>query len=304
MKCKVCRIAVIQVRRHNANFCAPFVDHIHRQVEKTIHHYRMFRPDATNWSWGFRRQGQPRPLGHPHRAGYRSTASTCTWDRGVLVRQPPVHPGIRRVAGPRPEDRRPPHRRRVLHPAGGGRHGSHGLLRMRPLQALHPQPGGGGRWLRRPRHGAQPRRRGRHALRQRPPVEPRVPGAASAGPARRRRRPDPQGEAADPGRRAGDRRVRGDPRDRIRGGGVPHGGGQHDQPVQGVAQRPGGAIPGPESQLPVRFLDRGQPAFASHRGSVELAACAECGQPTTGEVCAFCRLRRQTLVKISSRAAS
>ena len=32
--------------------------------------------------------------------------------------------------------------------------------------------------------------------------------------------------------------------------------------------------------------------------------CAECGQPTTGEVCAFCRLRRQTLVKIGSRAAS
>ena len=47
MKCRVCRDrAVIQVRRHNANFCAPhFVDHIHRQVEKTIHHYRMFTPD-------------------------------------------------------------------------------------------------------------------------------------------------------------------------------------------------------------------------------------------------------------------
>lgn len=44
MKCRVCRDrAVIQVRRHNANFCKPhFVDHVHRQVERTIHDYKMF----------------------------------------------------------------------------------------------------------------------------------------------------------------------------------------------------------------------------------------------------------------------
>jgi uncharacterized protein (TIGR00269 family) len=47
MKCRVCRDrAVIQVRRHNANFCKPhFVEHVHRQVERTIHDYRMFTPD-------------------------------------------------------------------------------------------------------------------------------------------------------------------------------------------------------------------------------------------------------------------
>jgi len=46
MKCRVCRDrAVIQVRRHNANFCKPhFVEHVRRQVERTIHDYRMFGP--------------------------------------------------------------------------------------------------------------------------------------------------------------------------------------------------------------------------------------------------------------------
>ena len=44
MKCRVCRDrAVIQMRRHNANFCKPhFVEHVHRQVERTIHDHRMF----------------------------------------------------------------------------------------------------------------------------------------------------------------------------------------------------------------------------------------------------------------------
>lgn len=62
--------------------------------------------------------------------------------------------------------------------------------------------------------------------------------------------------------------------------------------------------PGMKANFLFGFLDRGQQAFVEHRGSVELATCAECGQPTTGEVCAFCRLRHQTLVKIGSRAAS
>jgi len=47
MKCRVCRgKAVIQVRRHNANFCQEhFIDHIHRQVERTIDDFKMFGPD-------------------------------------------------------------------------------------------------------------------------------------------------------------------------------------------------------------------------------------------------------------------
>ncbi|MGI8517003.1 MAG: ATP-binding protein [Acidimicrobiia bacterium] len=44
MKCRVCRQrAVIQVRRHHANFCKDhFIEHIHRQVAKTIDEYKMF----------------------------------------------------------------------------------------------------------------------------------------------------------------------------------------------------------------------------------------------------------------------
>lgn len=44
MKCRVCRErAVIQVRRHHANFCRThFIEHIHRQVGRTIDDYEMF----------------------------------------------------------------------------------------------------------------------------------------------------------------------------------------------------------------------------------------------------------------------
>src|SRR5437588_4034098 len=43
MKCTVCRQpAVIDVRRHNANFCpGHFVEHCEEQVRRAIHHFRM-----------------------------------------------------------------------------------------------------------------------------------------------------------------------------------------------------------------------------------------------------------------------
>ncbi len=46
MKCRVCRgKAVIQVRRHHANFCKEhFVEHVRRQVERTINDFDMFGP--------------------------------------------------------------------------------------------------------------------------------------------------------------------------------------------------------------------------------------------------------------------
>lgn len=46
MKCRVCRQrAVIQLRRHNANFCrSHFVEHVQRQVERTLHDHRMLAP--------------------------------------------------------------------------------------------------------------------------------------------------------------------------------------------------------------------------------------------------------------------
>ena len=47
MKCRVCRgPAVIDLRRHNANFCHEhFVAHCEEQVRRAIRHFAMIRPD-------------------------------------------------------------------------------------------------------------------------------------------------------------------------------------------------------------------------------------------------------------------
>src|SRR5919108_2963093 len=47
MKCKRCRgPAVVEVRRHNAAFCAEcFVHHVHEQVRRAIKSYDMFGPE-------------------------------------------------------------------------------------------------------------------------------------------------------------------------------------------------------------------------------------------------------------------
>lgn len=47
MKCRACRKpAVIELRRHNAGFCAPdFLRHCQEQVRKTVDHFDMLRPD-------------------------------------------------------------------------------------------------------------------------------------------------------------------------------------------------------------------------------------------------------------------
>lgn len=47
MRCRVCRSrAAIEVRRHNAAFCGEhFVEHIHRQVQRTIDDFEMFDSD-------------------------------------------------------------------------------------------------------------------------------------------------------------------------------------------------------------------------------------------------------------------
>lgn len=46
-KCRVCREpAIIDLARHNANFCAThFEEHCRRQVERTIRHHRMLSPE-------------------------------------------------------------------------------------------------------------------------------------------------------------------------------------------------------------------------------------------------------------------
>jgi uncharacterized protein (TIGR00269 family) len=52
--------------------------------------------------------------------------------------------------------------------------------------------------------------------------------------------------------------------------------------------------PGTKAQFFLGYLDRGLPLFRTE-DRAELTACAECGQPTTGTYCAFCRARAQIL---------
>lgn len=62
--------------------------------------------------------------------------------------------------------------------------------------------------------------------------------------------------------------------------------------------------PGIKANFLFGFFERGQPAFAGMHPPADLQTCRQCGQPTTGAVCAFCRLREQTVVRISRRAVS
>src|SRR4029450_8930735 len=52
--------------------------------------------------------------------------------------------------------------------------------------------------------------------------------------------------------------------------------------------------PGTKAQFFLGYLERGAPLFRAQE-PVELSACEECGQPTTGWFCAFCRARAQIL---------
>ena len=52
--------------------------------------------------------------------------------------------------------------------------------------------------------------------------------------------------------------------------------------------------PGTKAQFFLGYLERGMPLFRSE-DRAELRPCDECGQPTTGRFCAFCRARAQIL---------
>jgi tRNA-5-methyluridine54 2-sulfurtransferase len=52
--------------------------------------------------------------------------------------------------------------------------------------------------------------------------------------------------------------------------------------------------PGTKAQFFLGYLERGAPLFRTGEPA-ELSACEECGQPTTGRFCAFCRARAQIL---------
>ncbi|HEX6548144.1 MAG TPA: tRNA(Ile)-lysidine synthetase, partial [Candidatus Dormibacteraeota bacterium] len=53
------------------------------------------------------------------------------------------------------------------------------------------------------------------------------------------------------------------------------------------------------------FLKQGRGAVAAGTGlgeSVRLRECASCGQPTTSEVCAYCRMSDRGRVKAAAKA--
>jgi tRNA-5-methyluridine54 2-sulfurtransferase len=52
--------------------------------------------------------------------------------------------------------------------------------------------------------------------------------------------------------------------------------------------------PGTKASFFLGYLDRAASLFRAE-GSAELTPCQQCGQPTTGRFCAFCRARAQVL---------
>lgn len=61
--------------------------------------------------------------------------------------------------------------------------------------------------------------------------------------------------------------------------------------------------PGTKAQFFLGYLDKAAHLFTSE-DTAELAPCEECGQPTTGRFCAFCRARAQILGRKLGEAAT
>jgi uncharacterized protein (TIGR00269 family) len=61
--------------------------------------------------------------------------------------------------------------------------------------------------------------------------------------------------------------------------------------------------PGLKQRFLAGFLNRGKEALGS-ADPVTIRECAECGQPTTAEVCAYCRMRGRQRRKLEERAAA
>ncbi len=59
--------------------------------------------------------------------------------------------------------------------------------------------------------------------------------------------------------------------------------------------------PGTKQGLYWNFLDRLQPLLRHASGPVALRGCTHCGQPTTGEVCAFCRMTERVARRLKAR---
>jgi recombinational DNA repair protein RecR len=62
--------------------------------------------------------------------------------------------------------------------------------------------------------------------------------------------------------------------------------------------------PGSKAAFYFSFVDRVAPRFAAETVAArdDLATCASCGAPTTGDVCAFCKLVERTTAPVTLRS--
>ena len=180
----------------------------------------------------------------------------------------------RAVRSPRPaasslRERSPPGGLRLRRADRGRRHPPGALLVVRAVQAPPVRRRGARRRLRGGGHRSQPRRRGGRAVRQHAALGPRLPRPPAPGAARPRRLP-PQGEAARPPDRAGDRGLLPRAGHRLPRRGVPDGRGEQAPRLQGRAQRGRGALarhegrvlprlPRPHGAAPGRARGRSRP---------------------------------------------
>ena len=302
VKCRVCREpAIIDLPRHNANFCAEhFLRLCRDQVAKAIEDFDMLAPDdrvlvavsggkdcLAVWDMlldlGYQADGLYLGLGI---GDYSDDVGRATPARS------PTSAACTLIEVDLPDDYG-----YDIPTAAAGTH-ARALLGVRALQAPPVRQGRARRRLRRRRHRPQPRRRGRGAVRQRRCTGRPSTSAASCPvlPAR-----DGFPRKVKPLVRLGEREtaaycVR--PRASTtssRSARWPRATSTSATRRRSTRSRP--TSPGREGGFYFGFLDAWRRCFADTRDDQPMtscARCARCGAPTTGEVCAFCRLVDRT----------
>ena len=270
VKCRRCREpAVIDVRRHNAGFCARL---LHAPLpgagaagDRGPRHDRPGRPGARR---GVGRQGLARAVAAAARARLRGRRPLRrARHRRVLRRVGRLRARVRRAARLAAARGRPARRRTAsTFPSGVEGDPPRAVLGVRAVEAPRVQ-------RRRARRTATTCSRPATTSTTKPrccsatccagttgylgrqhPVLPAAPGLRA------------QGEAARAARRARARGVLRADRHRLHRRGVPDGGGQPSPRLQGAAQRDRGALAGHEGRVPVR-LPRARPrALRGRRG--------------------------------------